>query len=65
MDRTAGERKSNPRKTRPEIVTGTGPIYGQLRAPVSGASHVLGSETGSKAALRVPPLRARSRLIGL
>ena len=32
MDRTAGERNSNSRKTRPEIVTGTGPIYGQLRA---------------------------------
>ncbi len=45
MDRTAGERKSNSRKTRPEIVTGTGPIYGQLRAPVTGASHILGTET--------------------
>ena len=45
MDRTAGERKSNSRKIRPEIVTGTGPIYGQLRAPVTGASHILGTGT--------------------
>jgi hypothetical protein len=45
MDRTAGERKSNSRKTRPEIVNGTRPIYGQLRAPVTGASHILGTET--------------------
>jgi hypothetical protein len=35
MDRAAGERKSNSRKTRPEIVTGTGPTYGQFRAPVT------------------------------
>ncbi len=33
MDRTACERKSSSRKTRPEVVTRTGPIYGQLHAP--------------------------------